>query len=62
MPRNLEEPEPETPKQVPERIDPDDLDDDPESHVVRRDHDHDDDLDMEELDADDLRYMEGPDA
>ena len=68
MPRNFEETEIENEKQ----IDPDDIDDDPESRVVRRDPESDDDdedtnpflddLEMEELDEDDLKDMEGPDA
>ena len=67
MPRNFEETETENEKQ----IDPDDIDDDPESRVVRRDAESDDDedtnpfledLEMEELDEDDLKDMEGPDA
>ena len=67
MPRNFEETEADNEKQ----IDPDDIDDDPESRVVRRDTEADDDedtnpfledLEMEELDEDDLKDMEGPDA
>jgi hypothetical protein len=70
MPRDFEETETENEKQI-GTIEPDDIDDDPESRVVRRDAEADDDedtnpfladLEMEELDEDDLKDMEGPDA